>query len=132
MHNVYVVEDHAFFRMMLQEFIDNMPGLQVTGVSTTGRDALEKIPQIVPDIVIVDLALPDIDGIQVIAELHTKIPEMPTVTLSTYREDFYAQRALMAGARGYIVKGSPGEIETAIRSVVEGEIYLSPNIRDTL
>ena len=123
--NVYIVEDHPLLQRMLSEFIMHLSDLNVCGVAAYGKDALMQIPKSKVDLLLLDLCLPDMTGFKLISELTPLLPDLPVLILSTYNEPIYIQRALAAGARGYIVKGDPYEVETAIRQVLAGEIYLS-------
>lgn len=125
---VYLVEDHPLLQHILSEFIMNLADLTVCGVATYGAEALLHLPKLRPDLVLVDLSLPDISGFRIVDELTATYPEVPTLILSTYYNPIYVQRALACGARGYIVKGNPLEIEEAIRHVLAGQIYLSPQL----
>lgn len=130
MINIYIIEDHPLFRRLLYEFIDKLPGMSVCGVVSSGQEALEQIPQVNPDLVLVDLRLPDMDGIEVVSQLPAARPALPAVILSAHTESLYVDRALAVGARGYLLKGDPLELESAIRHVMAGEIYLSPQLRE--
>ncbi len=126
--SVYLIEDHSLLQNMLSEFIAQLPDMSVCGVATYGREALTELPTLQPDLALIDLSLPDISGFKLMDELSVLLPELPVLILSTYRETIYVQRALASGARGYIIKGNPFEIEKAIHQVLAGEIYLSPQI----
>jgi DNA-binding NarL/FixJ family response regulator len=106
-----------------------MPDLQVCGVAASGQAALAQLPGIEADLVLVDIALPDMTGLEFVGRMQGWRPDLPIVIFSDYQEPTYVQRALAAGAQGYIVKGNPQEVATAIRRVQAGEVYLSPQLQ---
>lgn len=123
--NIYLIEDHPLMQRMTTEFINRMADLHVCGMAATAKDALDQLPMIKVDLVIIDVSLPDMDGITLAGALHAKQPALRCLMLSGHQEQSYVQRALDVGARGYIAKGNPLELIDAIRRVLKGEIYLS-------
>lgn len=126
---VYIIENHPRFREMLGKFINYLPNMVTCGAAHYGQEALTQIPEVKPDLVIVDLALPDMNGTEVIRRLQQSLPDLPTLILSTYQQPHYVRRALEAGALGYVLKGDPMELEKAIQKVLAGNIYLSPQLK---
>lgn len=122
---IYIIEDHPLVQEMLGEFINQIPGLQVCGMASTAKQALAEIPTLAVDLVIIDVSLPDMDGIQLIGELRARQPDLRCLMLSGHQEQSYVQRALALGAAGYVAKGNPTEMVTAIHQVLNGEMYLS-------
>jgi len=114
---------------MMGEFINRMPDLQVYGMVATAQEALEQIPATGVDLALIDVSLPDMDGIHLVSELLEQCPALVCLMLSGHQESSYVQRALAAGARGYLAKGNPLELVDAIRCVLNGEIYLSESLR---
>ncbi len=127
--SIYIVEDHTLVQRILSEVLKRLLKLHVAGVATTGQEALYQIPIQWVDLVLVDVSLPDMDGIDLVEQLHRQQPALPCVMLSAHQESGYVQRALAAGARGYIAKGNPLELKEAIGQVLQGVIYLSEPIR---
>lgn len=127
--NIYLIEDHPLMQRMTCEFINRMADLHVCGTAATAKDALDQLPTLKVDLVIVDVSLPDMDGIHLVGALHSKQPTLRCVMLSGHQEQSYVQQALAVGARGYIAKGNPLELIDAIRRVLKGEIYLSEALR---
>lgn len=127
--HIYLVEDHPTFRHALSIYLSKLPDLTISGIASSGQEALTQIPKVKPDIVLMDISLPDINGIDVVEELGLGCPDIPILMLSGHKEATYVRQALGVGARGFIVKGNPMEIEPAIRAVLNGEIYLSPELR---
>ncbi|MCE7985328.1 MAG: DNA-binding response regulator [Caldilinea sp. CFX5] len=127
--NIYLVEDHPLMLRMTAEFINRMPDLQVCGTAATAQEALTDLPTATVDLVLVDVSLPDMDGIQLVSALRSQQPALRCLMLSGHQEQSYVQRALAVGARGYIAKGNPLELIDAIRRVLKGDIYLSAALR---
>lgn len=132
-HRVFLVEDHPVTQQGLALLINLEPGLMVCGRAAKADDALVDIASSKPDIVIVDIALPGRDGIALIKEIAASHPQLPALVLSTLDEAIYAERALRAGAKGYIMKQEPVELlMLAVHQVAAGEVYLSEAMRSTL
>lgn len=111
--------------------IDQEPDLVVCGEADGAPLAIELIPTIMPDLVIVDVALRSASGIELMRDLKTLMPALPTLALSMHEEILNAERALRAGARGFVMKHEPvGVILGAIRRVLDGEIHLSERMRN--
>jgi DNA-binding NarL/FixJ family response regulator len=127
--NIYIIEDHPLMQRMMCEFINRMPDFYVCGIAGTAQDALDQIPATGVDLALVDVSLPDMDGIHLVSELHAQQPALRCLMLSGHQEHSYVQRALAVGARGYIAKGNPRELVNAIHQVLKGEIYLSEALR---
>ncbi|MCE7985326.1 MAG: DNA-binding response regulator [Caldilinea sp. CFX5] len=127
--NIYITEDHPLVAEMLSEFINAMPGLQVCGAATTAQEAIDQIPRLTVDLVIIDVSLPDMDGIQLLQALRSQQPTLRCLMFSGHQERSYVQKALASGAGGYVAKGKPPELIDAINRVLQGEIYLSPSLR---
>lgn len=114
---------------MISEFIKRMPDLQVCGMAATAQEALAQLPSLAADLVLVDVSLPDMDGIHLVSELLEQQPTLYCLMLSGHQEHSYVQRALAVGARGYLAKGNPLELINAIQRVLHGELYLSESLR---
>ena len=127
--NIYIIEDHPLMQRMMSEFINRMPDLQVCGIAATAQEALDQLPTTTVDLVLVDVSLPDMDGIHLVQALHAQQPTLVCLMLSGHQERSYVQRALAVGARGYLAKGNPSELVMAIHQVLKGEIYLSESLR---
>lgn len=122
---IFLVEDHAYMLAMLQEFINQEGDLAVCETADSGEKALERLPDVTPDLVLVDLSLPGISGLELVSSLREHYPDIPCAILSGHGERHYAEQALNAGAKGYILKGNPDEIPPAIRQIMNGERYVS-------
>jgi DNA-binding NarL/FixJ family response regulator len=123
---ILLVDDHPIVRRGLAQFLQQTPDIRVCGEADDASKTLEAIKQTSPDLVIVDLSLEGVSGLDLIEEINSLHPKLPMLVLSMHDETLYAERALRAGARGYVMKDKPvDEVLTAIRSILTGEVYLS-------
>lgn len=128
-----IVDDHPMLRRGLAALIRSEPDLRVCGEAATVASALEAIGAYPPDLVIVDLALDGCDGLDLVKIMKLRHPEIPVLVLSMHDEALYAERALRAGARGYVTKQQLDEtVLLAIRRVLDGEMYLSGALQSRL
>jgi len=132
-HRVFLVEDHPVTQQGFTLLLNMEADLMVCGQAAMADGALKGIASSKPDLVIVDIALPGMDGITLVKDIVTFHPRLPTLILSTLDEGIYAERALRAGARGYIMKQEPVEdLLAAVRQVMAGDVYLSEAMRSQL
>lgn len=129
MIRILLVDENPYVVDALRTLVDVFPGLTVAAHAASGEAALTLLPELEVDIALIDLALPTMNGIDTIAAACRIRPDVPCVILSAHNERNYVQRALAAGARGYITKESPLDIVTGIERVMAGEIYLSEELR---
>jgi len=123
---ILIVDDHPMIRLGMAALIASDPSLAVCGEASTCQGALHAIPRCKPDLVIVDIELEGADGLELIKDMKVHYPKLPVLVLSMHDESLYAERALRAGARGYMTKQQPGDmVLMAIRRVLNGEVYLS-------
>jgi DNA-binding NarL/FixJ family response regulator len=123
---IFLIDDHPVLREGLRRLLDSEGDLEVCGEADTARKAFEGIKAVQPDMAIVDLSLPGPSGLDLVKELKTRFPELRLLVLSMHDEFLYAERALRAGAKGYVTKQAPTEhLLHAVRRVLENEIYLS-------
>lgn len=123
---VLLVDDHTIFREALSGLIDTQPDLTVCGQAGDLRDAVDRAADLRPDLALVDISLEGRDGIELIKELKAHCPDVRVLVLSMHDETVYAERALRAGAMGYVMKSQPaGRVLAAIRRVLGGEIDVS-------
>lgn len=103
--------------------------MEVVAEASNGRDALRLVRQHQPDVALMDIAMPGLNGLEVVRQLATGLPQVRCLVLSMYRDEEHVWQALQAGAAGYLVKGgSLAELELAIKAVARGETYLSPGV----
>ncbi|MGD0261421.1 MAG: response regulator transcription factor [Verrucomicrobiota bacterium] len=126
---IFLVDDHPLVREWLTNLINQQSGLRVCGEAESGPQAREKILALRPDVAIVDIALKDSSGIELIKDLKECCPAVAVLVLSMHEESHYAERALRAGARGYIMKRETAKkVVTAIRQVLQGKLYMSESL----
>ena len=129
-HPILLVDDHPVTRQGIAVLINQQPDLAVCGEADSAPAAIELIRQCEPHMAIVDLTLKTTGGIELIKHARTLRPEMPVLVMSMHDESLYAERALRAGASGYIMKQEASDrILTAIRQVLSGELYLSEKMK---
>lgn len=130
---IMVVDDHAIVLHGLKELINNEPDLEVTMTATSAEQALEMLIEQRPDIVVTDISLPGLSGLELIKELTRLYRNLPTLVLSMHDELVHGERALRAGAQGYLVKQeAPENVIKAIRKVLAGDRYLSDRMQSLL
>jgi DNA-binding NarL/FixJ family response regulator len=123
---IFLVDDHAMFREGLRQLIDREPDFVVSGDAADFEEALKGISAAPPDLVITDISLSGNSGIDLIKTLKSRHPELPVLVVSMHEETLYAERALRAGAMGYVMKQEPAKaVKAAIRKVLGGDIHLS-------
>jgi len=126
--SILLVEDHPAFAKALLSILNKKGNMNVVAVATTAEQALEQLPELKVDLVLVDVSLPQMSGINFVAALHEKYPDLPCVMLSGHMSSQYARRALDAGARGYLLKDNPAGILTGIEQIDKGKIYISEEL----
>jgi DNA-binding NarL/FixJ family response regulator len=130
---VFIVDDHTMFREGLRQLIDREAGLLVCGDAPTADDALEGIRKTKPDVVLVDISLAGASGIDLIKAIKNEFEEMLVLVVSMHDESLYAERALRAGAMGYVMKHQPAKtMKSAIYKVLSGEMYLSEKMASSV
>ena len=116
---IVIVDDHPIVRLGMRLLLDNVPGLSVCGEADSMLSALDAVNALKPDLVIVDLAIGDGDGLDLIRRLHITDPHLPVVVFSIYEEETFAEVTFMAGARGYVMKSeAPGALIETIHRVL--------------
>ncbi len=126
---VFVVDDHPIVRQGLSQLINREPDLMVCGEAEDARAALEAIAALNPGFLIVDVSLDGPDGIELLKAIRARDPKLPVLMLSMHDESLYAERALRAGANGYIMKQEATDrVLIAIRQILGGEVYVSDRI----
>jgi len=123
---VFLVDDHPIVRDGLKTLIERRDDLSVCGEAENAAEALKAIRQAKPDVVITDISLKESDGLELTKDIKACYPDMPVIVLSIHEESTYCERALRAGAQGYLMKEVASEnVIEAIRTVLTGEIYVS-------
>src|SRR5271165_4298919 len=123
---VVIVDDHPLFRERLAQLINYQPDMEVTGEAESTKDAIQLIQNTSPDLAIIDITLKESSGLELLKSIKALSIGLPVLVLSMHEESLYAERAILAGATGYITKHQPAdEVLLAIRRVLAGEVYLS-------
>jgi len=130
---IFIVDDHTMFRKAVINWLTSEHQLEVVGEANSFQSALTQLRQVTADLVIVDISLSGINGLELIKHLRSEMPALKILVLSMYDEDRYAPRTLKAGAHGFLMKRESGEeLLEAVRKVLAGETYLSPAFRQKL
>ncbi|MFO8013487.1 MAG: response regulator transcription factor [Phycisphaerae bacterium] len=130
---VLIVDDHPVVRRGLAQVLDGTDDFAFCGEAETAADALRAVAETDPDVAVVDLTLKGKGGLELVKDLHQRHPDLPVLVLSMHDESLYAERALRAGARGYIMKdGRMEEVVQALRQILGGRVYLSPRMTSRL
>ena len=126
---VLIADDHLVVREGLRAILETAPDLELVGEAADGAEAVRLAGELEPDVVLMDLAMPNVDGIEAIRQIRTLYPEIEVVILTTYDDDEYIVRGLRAGARGYLLKDAGRQVLfEAIRAAARGESLLPPTV----
>ena len=130
---VFSVDDHPLLREGIGALVNNQTDMVLVGQAATGAEAIQQFKQQVPDVTLLDLRLPDMSGIDVLIGIRSEFPEARIIILTTFEGDVEIQRALQAGARGYLLKNMPpSELLNVIRQVHAGKKRIPPEIASQL
>jgi DNA-binding NarL/FixJ family response regulator len=133
MIRILLVDDHPVVRHGLRGMLDAEPDLTVVGEASSGTAGVAAARELTPDIVLMDLRMPDGDGVQATGQILAALPTARVVVLTTYETDRDILRAIEAGASGYLLKdASPAELADAVRAAARGETVLAPSVASTL
>jgi DNA-binding NarL/FixJ family response regulator len=128
-----ILDDHPMMREGLSQLINHSLGLTVCGEAGSGREALDLIGKLKPDLVLADISLPDTNGLDMVKNIRAMFPGTSVLVISMHDESMYAERVLRAGGRGYIMKQEGGrKILEAIQRVLSGQVYVSEKMSATL
>jgi DNA-binding NarL/FixJ family response regulator len=126
---VLLADDHVLVRAGFRTLLEALPGIQVVAEANDGREALELIAEHQPHVVLMDIAMPGLNGLEAASRISRECPQVRVIILSMHANEEYVLRALRAGAAGYVLKdASPGELEMAVQAAAAGETYLSPGV----
>jgi two-component system response regulator NreC len=133
MPRVLIADDHSIVRRGLRAIISAESSLQLVGETTSGRETIGRVLADRPDVLILDLSMPDLDGIAVIESVKPRLPQMKILILTVHEDQGLLRAALQAGASGYVLKrAAESELVAAIRSVLRGEVYVDPSMVQAL
>jgi len=130
---VLLADDHVIVRRGLHYLLERSPGFEVVGEAADGREAVKMAEELNPDVVVMDIAMPNLNGLDATAQIVKKNPAVGVVILSMYSDETYLVRALSAGAKGYLLKDSAeADLIRAVEAVSQGRPFFSPTIARTL
>ena len=133
MIKVFIADDHSIVRAGLRRIVEESGDMEVIAEASDGKGALQQIQKEQPDVAVIEISMPGLDGLEVTAQLHAGYPKLPVIILTMHEEEQYVIRAIEAGAMGYITKRSaPEQLVNAIRKVHAGSRYLSAEATDLL
>jgi len=129
MSSILVIEDHAAFGKALVRLLSEKGNLDVVDIIPSGEEALERLPGLNVDLLLIDVSLPKMNGIRLVSMIHEMFPDLRCLMLSGHLTPFYVKRSLEAGARGYVLKDDISGVLEGVESVLNGEIYVSKALR---
>ncbi len=130
---VLIVDDHAMVRQGIATFIELHDDIELAGEAANGREALERVEELKPDVVLMDLVMPEMDGVTATREIKARFPNVKVLVLTSFVNDAQITPALQAGASGYLLKDlSANELMNAIRAAQQGEAPLAPQVAKKL
>ena len=132
MTRLYVVEDHPIMRQTLCAFLKRQPGVTLCGDAGSAEAALAQIDEAKPEIMLIDMAMARMSGLELLTLLQEIHPSILCVVLSGHAERRYVERAMLLGARAYILKGETDELVVALQRVMDGQIYVSKAVADIM
>jgi two-component system, NarL family, response regulator NreC len=130
---ILVADDHTLVRQGLRKILESQPGWVVVAEAGDGRDAVQQALELQPDIIIMDIAMPKLNGIEAVQQIERRVPAARMLVLSMYADEAYVTRAVRAGAHGYLLKDSADvDLIQAVISVSEGKSFFSPAVAKVL
>jgi len=130
---VLLAENHTIVRKGLRVLLDDETDIEVVGEAEDGREAVEQVERLHPDVVLMDITMPLLNGVEATRQIKAQYPEVQVLGLTRHENEEYIYQLLRAGASGYVVKqAAPAELVEAIRAVFEGDTYLSPSINPSV
>ena len=133
MIKVLLADDHAIFRAGLRRLVEEAGDMVVVAEAADGREAIQQVHDVMPDVAVIDISMPGLDGLEVISQLSSYHPNLPILVLTMHEEEQYVVRTITAGAKGYITKRSvPEQLVQAIRKVHAGGCYLAEEAAELL
>jgi two-component system, NarL family, invasion response regulator UvrY len=133
MIRVLLADDHSIVRAGLCRLVEESGDMEVVAEAADGREAIRRAHETVPDVAVIDISMPDVDGLEVISQLQSYLPALPVLVLTMHEEEQYVVRAISAGAMGYVTKRSaPEQLVQAIRLIHAGRRYVSNEVAESL
>jgi DNA-binding NarL/FixJ family response regulator len=130
---VLLADDHSIVRAGLRRIVEESGDMEVVAEADDGREAIQLVQSTEPDVAVIDISMPGLDGLEVISQLQTLQPKLPVLVLTMHEEGQYVVRAIQAGAMGYLTKQSaPEQLVTAIRKIHDGQRYITDEAAESL
>ncbi|MFN3477646.1 MAG: response regulator [Candidatus Methylomirabilales bacterium] len=130
---ILLADDHAIVRAGLRLLLESQPDMEVVGEAADGRETIRKVRELRPDVVVMDIAMPDLTGLEATRRIKEEDPQIQILALTMHEDERYFFQMVHAGASGYVVKGAPpADLLAAIRSVSQGQAYLDPSLAKKL
>ena len=128
-----LAEDHTIVRKGLRSLLDGEGGIRVVGEAADGREAVDKVRHLLPDVVVMDITMPDLNGLEATRQIRKQFPKVKVLILTMHADEEHILQILQAGASGYVVKqDAPEELVSAVQTVDRGDLFLSPSISRTV
>lgn len=128
---VAIIDDHTLMREGIRLFIESLDGFACEWQAGSAKEAITLVSKVQPDVILLDITLPDRSGLEVVKDVHSMYPDVKILVLSMHDEKLYALRAIKAGAKGYVMKNAPHSVlESALRRVAGGGIVVSPSVAE--
>jgi DNA-binding NarL/FixJ family response regulator len=130
---ILLADDHAVVRQGFKMILGAQTDMEIVGEAGNGRDATQLAEELRPDVIVMDVAMPELNGIEATRRLAASVPHTRVIALSMHKDSVYVREMLRAGARGYLLKDAPaGDLVSAVRAVASGESYLSPAVSNAV
>ena len=128
-HRILIVDDHTLLRAGLRALLSQDPGIEIVGEADNGRDAIRAVGELAPHLVLMDLTMPGMNGMEAMTEIKRRYPDVRVLVMTLHKTEDYIHASLKAGADGYILKdATQEEFCVAVRSVLQGKTYLSMDV----
>jgi len=133
MIRILLADDHALVRQGFRMILEAQPDMEIVGQAGSGNEAVELAEKLKPDVVVMDVAMPELNGIEATRRLAAALPRTRVLALSMHKDSVYVREILRAGARGYLLKDSgDADLVAAVRAIAKGEGYISPAVSDAV
>ncbi|HEY3443045.1 MAG TPA: response regulator transcription factor [Paludibaculum sp.] len=130
---ILLADDHSMVRQGFRRILESQPDMEIVGEASNGREAVELAVKLMPDVVVMDVAMPELNGIEATRRLMESTPRTRVLALSMHKDSVYVREILRAGARGYLLKDAIDvDFLAAVRAIARGEGYLSPGVADAV
>ena len=132
-HRVLIADDHEVVRRGIRGLLDDEPGIEVCGEAVDGRDAVRKAAQLVPDVLIIDIGMPELNGLEAIRQIKQSQPGIAVLVITLHDSEQVVHDVLAAGALGYVLKSDAGtRLVAAVRTLIEGGAFLTPKVESVV